>query len=362
MSGPLTGAATVATPSHVYTVRGREVTVDTVLFIVPVVRAATGRPLPPRAAQPHAVTRHPHARARVASGGFLVVAGRPDLVLRPAPAPSTTITVALAVPGDPVIERDFVIPTGSALPVHLPPWELDDPVRTVTGTVRRVGFPFPAVPAATVAAGTGATIAPFALALRTPLALDHAAGQAVRPCTLTAGPVTSLAEPAVAGALDLVLASTAGVAAGAVLGFGAEEIRDHVVADGTGPGPGQVRLRTSVVRSAPAGTAVATSTATISGPSPVLTRPAQAGDGVLLLDSLPPALSGAAAVRIEDANRSEVRSPHVVTGADGHFWLAGVRNLAALELTATGPAGTGPAVTTALDPGGSPVIVDLATP
>ena len=42
--------------------------------------------------------------------------------------------------------------------------------------------------------------------------------------------------------------------------------------------------------------------------------------------------------------------------------LPGVRNLAALELTATGPAGTGPSVTTAIDPGGAPAIFDLTTP
>jgi hypothetical protein len=359
MSGPVT---TVATPSHVYTVSGREQTLDAVLIIVPLVRAATGQPLPPRAAQPHAVTRHPYARARIASGGYLVVAGRPDLALRPAPAPSTTITVELAVPGEPVISQDFIIPTGSALPLHLPPWELDDPLLTVTGTVRRNAFPHTAVPSATVVAGTGMALAPFALALRTPLALEHATGLTVRLCTLTPGPPTTLAEPASSGALSVVLASTVGIGAGTVLGIGDETIREHVIADGTSLGPGQVLLRTPIVHSAPANAAIASFGVAVSGPAPVLTRTAQAGDGVLLLDALPPALASAAAIQIPDGTNSEVRAPHAVSDANGHFRLPGVRNLAALELTATGPAGTGTSVTTAIDPGVVPVIFDLTTP
>jgi hypothetical protein len=359
VSWPVT---TVATPSHVYAVSGREQTLDAVLIIVPLVRAATGQPLPPRAAQPHAVTRHPHARALIVSGGYLVVAGRPDLALRPAPAPSTTITVELAVPGEPVISHHFIIPTSSALPLHLPPWELDDPPLTVTGTVRRSAFPYPAVPSAMVVAGTGAASAPFALALRTPLSLDHAAGRTVRLCTLIPGPATTLAEPARLGALSVVLTSTAGIGAGTVLEIGDETIREHVVADGAGPDPGQVLLRTPIVHSAPAGAAVASSGAAVSGPAPVLTRTARAGDGVLLLDALPPTLVSAAVIQIPDGANSEVRAPHAVSDANGHFRLPGVRNLAALELTATGPVGPGPSVTTAIDPGGVPVIFDLTTP
>lgn len=98
MSTPVTGVTTVATSARTYAVAGREETLDAVLVIVPLVRAATGRPFPARAAQPSVRTGHPHARARIASGGFLVVAGRPDLVLRSS-VPFTTITVELAVPG-----------------------------------------------------------------------------------------------------------------------------------------------------------------------------------------------------------------------------------------------------------------------
>lgn len=361
MSGPVSGV-TVATSVRAYTVAGREEILDAVLVVVPLVRAATGQPLPARAAQPSARTRHPHARARVASGGFLVVAGRPDLALRPAPAPSTAITVELAVPGEPVISRDFSVPTGAALPVHEPAWELDDPVRTVTGTVRRIGFPFPAVPAATVTAGTGAAGAPFALALRTPLALDHAAGLPVRKCTLTAGPVTTLAEPVAAGALSVVLGSSAGIGTGTVLEFGDDPVREHVVVQGPGPEPEQVLLRTPVVHSAPSGVPIASYSPALTGPAPVLTRAPRAGDGVLLLDSLPAQLTSASAIQVDDGTSSEIRAPHALSDAGGHVRLAGVRNLAAIELTATGPAGTGPAITTAIDPGGGPVIVDLTTP
>ncbi|MFD2081329.1 hypothetical protein SAMN05421678_12625 [Actinopolymorpha cephalotaxi] len=361
MSTPVTGVTTVATSARTYAVAGREETLDAVLVIVPLVRAATGRPFPARAAQPSVRTGHPHARARIASGGFLVVAGRPDLVLRSS-VPFTTITVELAVPGEPVIRRDFSVPTGAPLPVHMPAWELDDPVRTITGTVRRVGFPFPVVPAATVTAGTGVAGAPFALALRTPLARDHAAGLVVRECTLTAGPVTTLAEPVVAGAVSVVLASSAGIGAGTVLEFGAAPVREHVVVQGPGPDPGQVLLRSPVVHSAPGGAPVTGHGVTLTGPSPVLTRAPRAGDGVLLLDSPLTGLTSTAAVRIDDGTSSEIRSPHAVSDLGGHVRLAGVRNLAALQLTATGPAGTGPALTTAIDPGGGPIIVDLATP
>src|SRR4051794_703127 len=260
VSGPITGGTgvtTVATSARTYTVTGREETLDAVLVIVPLVRASTGRPLPARGAQPSARTRHPHARARIVTGGILVIAGRPDLALRPPPAPSTTITVDLAVPGEPMISRDFSVPAGASLPVNEPAWELDDPVRTVTGAVRRTGFPFPAVPAATVAAGTGVPGAPFALALRTPLALDHPAGLPLRECTLTAGPSTTLAEPMAAGARTVVLASSAGIGAGAVLEFGDDPVREHVVVQGPGHGPDEVLLRTPVVHSAPSGAPIA---------------------------------------------------------------------------------------------------------
>lgn len=357
-----TGVSIVATSARTYTVAGRERTLDTVLVIVPLVRASTGRPLPARAAQPAARTRHPHAWARIVTGGFLAIAGRPDLALRPPPAPSTTITVDLAVPGEPVISRDFSVPAGASLPVHEPAWELDDPVRTVTGSVRRAGFPFPAVASATVTAGTGAASAPFALALRTPLALAHAAGLPIRQCTLTAGPNTTLAEPVAAGAVSLVLAGSAGIGAGTVLEFGDDPVREQVIVQGQGPGPDQILLRTPVVHSAPAGAPIAGFSAALTGPAPVLVRAAHAGDGVLLLDSFSAAVSAAAAVRLDDGTSSEIRSTHAVADARGYFRLAGVRNLAALELTATGPAGTGPAITTAIDPGGGPVIVNLTTP
>lgn len=356
MSGP------AATSSHSYQVGGREETLDAVLLVVPLVRAATGEPLASRAAQPHALTRHPYVRARIASGGFLVIAGRPDLALRAAPAPSTVITAELAIPGEPVISRDFTIPTGSALPVHEPAWELDDPVRTVTGTVRRIAFPFPAVAGASVAAGTGLASTPFALALRTPLGLDHATGLTVQACTLTAGPATTLAEPVAPGDLSVVLASAAGITAGMALAFGADPVREQVIADGPGPDPGQVLLRTPVVHRAPAGTAINAATAAVSGPASVLTRAALAGDGVLLLDVLPAGVSGGAAVQLVDGVWSEIRAPHALSDADGHFRLAGVRNFAELELTATGPAGTGSSITTPIDPGGGPVIADLTTP
>ncbi len=359
MSGPVT---TVATSTSTYRVGGREQTLDAVLLVVPLVRAATGRPVPPRAAQPYASTRHPHARARAASGGYLVIAGRPDLALRAAPAPSTTITVDLAVPGEPVISRAFTIATGSALPAHEPAWELDDPPLTVTGTVRRQAFPFPAVPSATVVAGTGAAAPPAALALRTPLALDHAAGTTAQACTLTAGPATTLAAPVGHGALGVVLASTAAIAAGTVLELGDEATREHLVVDGPGAAAGEISLRTPVVRSAASGTVVATYSASVLGPSPALTRAGRVGDGLLLLDSLPSAVAGAAAVQITDGPRSEIRAPHALTDAAGHFRLPGVRSLAAIELTATGPSGTGPSVTTAVAPVGGPVLVDLPTP
>ena len=359
MSGPVT---TVATAAHTYSVAGHEQTLDAVLLIVPLVRASTGQPLPPRAAQPHAFTRHPHAQARIASGSYLVVAARPDLALRALPAPSTTITVELSVPGEPVISRDFTVPSGSALPLHPPAWELDDPPITVTGTVRRKNFPFPAAPSASVVAGTGLTTTPFALAVRTPIALGHAAGLTVRRVTLTAGPATTLAADATQGAPSVVLSNTAGIGAGTVLEYGDPTVREHVITDGLGPGPGEVRLRTPLVRSASAGVAVTTHSAAPAGPTPVLTRAAQAGDGVLLLDLLPGSMVAAAAVQITDGTRSEIRTPHLLSDADGHFRPAGVRNLAALELTATGPGGTGPAITSAIDPGGVPVIVDLTIP
>ncbi|WP_454698331.1 hypothetical protein [Arthrobacter humicola] len=359
MSDPLT---TVATTSRTYTVTGREVRTNVVLLVVPLVRAATGVALPSRGAQPFARTNHAHTRARIASGGFLIVAGRADLALRPAPATSTTITVELAMPGEPVLTRDFTIPTGATLPVHHPAWELDDPVRTITGTVRRKGFPFPPVPQAQVAAGSGTAGAPFVLALRAPLALDHASGQTVRACTLTAGPVTALESAVAAAATSVVLISNVGIIAGTVLEFGANTVREQVIAAGTGPAPGEVRLRTPVVHSAASGTVVSTFTGSVSGPVPKLVSTARAGDGVVLLDSLPSALASAIAVRIQDSGRSEVRNPHAVTGADGHFRLAGVRNFALLSLTASGPTGTGQAVTTGLDPGGGPIDVDLAVP
>lgn len=358
MSDPLT---TVATSSRTYTVTGREVRTDAALLVVPLVRAATGRPLPARSPQPQARTRHPHARVRIASGALLVVAGRPDLALRPAPA-ATTIPVELSMPGEPPFARDFVIPAGSALPLTLPAWELDDPLRTVTGTVRRKAFPFPSVPQATVVSGPGTAGPPFLLALRTPLALDHPAGRTVQACTLTAGAATVLASATTGGATSLFLASTAGISAGTVLAFGPDTIAEQVVAAGTGPGTGEVLLRTLVVHSAEAGTPVSTFTAAVAGLAAMLAVPARAGEGVLQLDALPAAVASASAVRLEDANRSEVRTPHIVTDADGHFRLAGVGNLATIALTATGPSGTGAAVTTALDPRGGPVDVDLAVP
>src|SRR5262249_2396299 len=153
------------------------------------------------------------------------------------------------------------------------------------------------------------------------------------------GPVTTLAGPAIPGALTVVLTSTAGIGAGTVLATGDETIREHLVVHGPGAGPGEVRLRTPIVRSAPVGAAITSFGAAVPGPAPALPRAARAGDGVLMLDALPAALASAAAIQITDGANSEVRASHAVSDASGHFRLPGVRNLAVLELTATGPAG-----------------------
>lgn len=260
----------------------------------------------------------PRAHARV-TGSHLVITGLREQVLPNIDTAPAELTVELRRPGRPLQRVTVVVPMGSTLPYAAPVVAVTSTTIRLAGRVTAAAFPRPPIVGATIAiAGIGLPL----VTLSVPLARRHAAGTVVRVRPLTPGAGTTLAEPVAGGAKVLSLASTAGIAPGAVLAVG----RNLVVADATTGS--LVLLRTSIAASAAAGTAVARQTLGAPGASVTLARDAREGDALLPASG---ALAGTV-VEILDGAETEFRRTTLTTDSDGR-WGVPVRGIPEIDLT-----------------------------
>jgi hypothetical protein len=302
-----------------------------------------------------------HTRAHVASGGYIVVTGRPELALPGLTGGPQDVPLRIwPLKGNPV-DLTITIPAGSPLPYLPAPLVVDPPPVALAGTVISTAFPYPALAGASVQLGGPPSPAPGYLALRIPLALEHAAGSDVRPRTLGPAAASTTTTAAVsAGDLRVLVTSLTGAVAGNVLQLGPDETAEHLVVTGTDAGA--VLVQVPVARSRPSGAPVQLFplTAAPAPPHPQLTRVAHARDGVILTS---PAVSGALVELVDAvATRSELRFSDALTDTAGRWRIDGVRALPRvwLSVPAMPPLQAMPPTPYDVDYSADPNVLDLA--
>jgi len=316
---------TVSTPTASYVVVDADPFETSGLIVARVVDAASGQARTIRRVS----TRAPHAYAHVASGGWLVLTGRPQLAVPNLGTANQALPARLEFDDVQPVDLVFTIPAGSTLPFRPPDVDVEPPPTSLVGTVTAEAFPHAPIGGATIA--VAATAPPPALvALGTPLAAGHSGTANVVERTLApAAAATALAAPAQAGATKALLLSVAGCTPGTgVLVLGEPADFEHVRITAVDVAAKEVTLAVPLRRSRPGGAAVRAFLLTGVGSTTTLARAAVAGDGVVLVDA---ALAGAV---VELAGPlPELRATGLVANVDGRWRLDGVRSIGELTLT-----------------------------
>lgn len=316
----------ITTIDHSYTVVNAEQVPTSGLVIARVVDAPSGRPRKVRRVS----TTAKFAFAHIASGGYLAMTGRPDLVMPTLATQPQDLPVRIEFYDLPPLDVVFTIPAGSALPFRPPDIAVQPFPTSLTGTVTTTAFPYAAIADADITVGALAP-PPEYVALRTPLAAAHDQFVNVRERTLTvAAAATALSQPATAGGNKLRLLSIVGcTTANGVIVLGDKTTAEHVRISAIDVPQNELTLAAPLRRTLLAGAPAQAFTLTGAGVLRSLSRAAVPGDGVLLV-------SGTVAPGvIEVAGPTpELRVTGVVSGFDGRWRLDGVRSIGRLTLTA----------------------------
>ncbi len=289
---------------------------------------------------------------KAAGDGLFAVGGDPELAFSLLSTDAYAFELTVRAPGYRQQRRTVNVPAGSSFPLPAVVFSLRRrPVR-VQGRVTGAAADHPPIAGATV------TIqAPEVLALRTPLAFDHAAGAEVRDCVLApAGPPKQLELAAVAGDDTLTLSDRTVLAAGTILRFGPPERLELAVIESLAPQPADPNLAGAVTLSAPLRRSLPQGVpAQPVNPAPAaaqaLAGEVAAGEGVVTLaDPL-----NAAAVRIETADSLlvEYHAIGALTDVGGYYRLDGIAGIAGATLVASAAG---------FDDGEQPWVIDFATP
>jgi hypothetical protein len=316
---------TVTTPDRTYTVVDGDWVPTSGLVIARVVDAPSGNARPVR----RVLTNAPHTFAHVAFGGYLVLTGRPELVVPNLNTQSQQLPARIEFYDLAPLELLFTIPAGTTLPFRAPDITVEPLPTSLSGTVTTEAFPHSPIPGAAIAVGAPAPPPTFT-ALRTPLAVAHAAGVMVRERTLApAAAATTLTQPVEGGGTRVRLLSTAGcTTANGVLALGDDSTQEQVRIVGIDLGLSELTLAAPLRRSRASGTPVRAYVVTATGATTTLARAAAAGDGVVeLAGALAPGVIEVAGVT------SELRITGLVSDVAGRWRLDGVRSIGTLTLT-----------------------------
>jgi hypothetical protein len=178
---------------------------------------------------------------------------------------------------------------------------------------------------------------PHTMLLRTPLYVAHANNAPVQQVTMTAGALLQLAQPAKGGSATVTLQSVSGVAAGSLLRFETPALTqvEYAQVQSLGPIAGQVNLTTALNRSYGVGAAAAVNlvTAALTGAVAHLVTDANAGDGILVADTLLQVSTlaidaGSAAVEYHEVG--------AIADSNGYYGFDGVGRVQELFLEANG--------------------------
>lgn len=298
--------------------------VSDALVVTQVVDAASGQPRPVLGA----TTQTPHAFAGVATGSYLVLSGRPDLVFPALATTSYQIASQLDFPDRRPLTVDFTVPAGTVLPYRPAEIEVELPSVTVQGTVTQAAYPNGPIAAAKIMVGAAAP-PPQLLSLRTPVAVEHPPGATVTGATVSpAAGATTLVTAAAQGDEQVTLLSTSGCVSGGALLLGGDPDAEHALISTVETATDQVTLGAPLQRSRVAGSAAQALTVSTPGPASALARDAEPSDGILEL------AGPLAAELIQIAGpTTELRAVGAVSDPNGRWRIDGVRALGQLELT-----------------------------
>jgi hypothetical protein len=273
---------------------------------------------------------------KVAADGFFAGGGLPEEVFPNLAAQPHDVDVVLSAPGFRPLAQTLHFAAGTALPVDLGDFELSRlPVR-LQGRITEVAGDHDPIGAAEVRLTT-----PRALALRAPLAFDHAVGTPVRRCDLTAaGPAKALTREARLGETRIGLTNRAGLALGGVLRLGPAHRYTFAIIDDLPPQPadhnqpGEAGLSAPLPRSFPDGAPVRSIAV---NPHPevaaISPREAVAGEGLLVVDV--PLAAAAVAIEPLASPLLEYAVVDAVADAEGFYRIDGINHLADLAFVAS---------------------------
>lgn len=286
---------------------------------------------------------------KTADGGLYCLSGYPDRVFGDL-AVAHKLELVVTAPGYRDGVLSVLVPGNAALPVNATDVSLRRLPVGLQGRVTSETGSHAPIQGATIKSvdvdASGPPPAEHVIILRTPVYEQHLiAGVTVQGRNLVAaalpGPAKQLATDARREERTVTVNNRQGLAANQILRIGPEIWGEYAVIKQVSPNPpnlaqpGNVELYSPLTRSVAAGTPIAvfTSGAAV-GPARLLLRPADSGDGVLIVDGMP----GAEVIQITDpAQPVEYHAVGALTGADGYYHLNGVGRVADLYLMVSAP-------------------------
>jgi hypothetical protein len=277
---------------------------------------------------------------KTAESGLYALAGYADQAFGSSPGAHV---VTLTIGADRYRPRtvSVIVPAGATAPVEAPDVSLRPlPVR-LQGRVMSTADPQPPVAGARIASvddpNPPSPLTEHAVLLRQTVQFAHPVNTAVRARALApAGAAKQIAFDAAAADTTVTLGDRAGLGIGDILQFGAAQTARFRTIQSLAPLPanpalpGQVTLTGALGATYAQGTAVQPMTAGAPGAAAHLARDADAGDGVLMLDTL---LSDEA-VEINDPGALEYVAVGALTGTDGYYQAGGLGRTRTLFLLA----------------------------
>jgi hypothetical protein len=327
--------AEVTAGDHVYTVVEDLVTRFQVIFVGNVLDEITGKGL----SVPFSVTvDREDLLCRTTAEGLFCIATDVDAVFPDLTIASPAIQMTVQADGYREQSQMIAFSPNPVFPVPVATLDLRRlPVR-LQGRVNQEAGANPPIPDAKIM--TAAPGAKTAL-LRAPVWLDHPIGSIVRARPLNAvalAPPRELAAPLSRGQPTLLINNRSGLAAGQILRIGSAVLGQFAIVQSVSPTPanlavpGEITLELPPNRSFPKKTPIDVFTKGGAGAARQLTRSADPGDGVLLLDGT---LSAATIEIVDPLRPSEYHALGALTDTDGYYACDGIGVVAALHLKAS---------------------------
>jgi hypothetical protein len=298
----------------------------------------TGRPL----SVPFRVEcDRPGLQAKNMDDGLFALSGYPEQIFAGFASTPQSVSITVRAQGYRPRTLSVIIPAGSTAPVEAPdPMLRPLPVR-LQGRVMSTAGSLPPIPKARVTSvddpSPPGPLTEHAVMLRKTLQFSHPVNTPVRARPLTpSGAAKQLMGTPASGDTTVTLTSRTGLGVGNILRFGQGEGARFRTIQSLAPTPanpalpGKVTLSGALGAAYPEGTLVHPMSAGAPGAAAKMTRDADPGDGILMLDTL--LLDET--VEINAPGALEYVAVGALTGADGYYQVDGVGRTRTLFLLA----------------------------